>query len=62
MDSEEKKRLKELSDLEERYGHIAEDFEEEDEEEGTREQMPMQGASLRDIDRIREKRRERSKK
>lgn len=61
MDPEEKKRLKELSDLEKRYGHIAEDLE-EDEEENPREQMPMQGASLRDIDRIREKRRERRKK
>jgi len=61
LDPEEKKRLKELSDLEKRYGHIAEDLE-EDEEENPREQMPMQGASLRDIDRIREKRRERRKK
>ena len=60
MDPEEKKRLKELSDLEERYRHIAEDLEED--EENPKESMSMQGASLRDIDRIREKRRERSKK
>lgn len=56
MDAEEKKRLKELSELEEKYGDLAENYEEEEEEnEGP---MPMQGATLRDIDRIREKRRE----
>ncbi len=60
MDPEEKKRLQELSDLEQKYGDMAEGLEET--EEDPKEQMPMQGASLRDIDRIREKRRERSKK
>lgn len=60
MDPEEKKRLAELSDLEKKYGHIAEDFEEED--RNSKEPMPMDGASLRDIDRIREKRREQRKK
>ena len=59
MDAEEKKRLKELSDLENKYGDIVEDLEED--EEDSKEQMPMQGASLRDIDRIREKRREQRK-
>ena len=60
MDPEEKKRLKELSDLEKKYGHIVEDLEEN--EEDSKEPMSMQGASLRDIDRIREKRREQRKK
>ena len=60
MDAEEKKRLKQLSDLEHKYGDIAEDLEEDGED--LKEPMPMQGASLRDVDRIREKRRERRKK
>ena len=59
MDPEEKKRISELSDLEKKYGDIAEDLEEK---EDPNEPMPMQSASLRDVDRIREKRREQRKK
>lgn len=58
MDAEEKKRLKELSQLEEKYGDLAEKYDASDQEDA---EMPMQGASLRDVDRIKEKRRERKK-
>lgn len=61
MDAEEKKRLKEIADLEKRFGHLSEEYSDEN-EPNDRETMPMQGASLRDIDRIREKRREQRKK
>ena len=61
MDAEEKKRLKEIAELEAKYGDLAKSYVDE-EELGNKESMPMQGASLRDIDRIKEKRRERNKK
>lgn len=54
MDQEEKKRLRELRELEEKYGDWSEELVEEDEEKRS---MPVEGASLRDIGRIKEKRR-----
>ena len=60
MDTEEKKRLKELSDLEGKYGDFADEFGKDDDDQ--KEQMSMEGASLRDIDRIKEKRKEQNKK
>lgn len=60
MDAEEKKRLKELSQLEEKYGDLAEKYDTSDQEDMDM-PMPMQGASLRDVDRIKEKRRGKKK-
>lgn len=60
MDPEEKKRLQEIAELEAKYDHLAKDYSDKD-QPNDREIMPMQGASLRDIDRIREKRRENKK-
>jgi hypothetical protein len=54
MDQEEKQRLRELKKLEEKYGELSDELSEGEEEE---KDMPMQGASLRDVARIREKRR-----
>lgn len=59
MDLEDKKRLRETAKLEAKFGHLAEEYSEDD--EMTKNPMPMQGASLREIDRIREKRREKRK-
>ena len=60
MDAEEKKRLKEIEDLEARYGDLAEEY--SGKKANDDEPMPMQSASLRDIDRIKEKRRESKKR
>ena len=60
VDADEKKRLKEAAQLEAKYGHLAEEYS-DGVEPSDKESMPMQGASLRDIDRIREKRRESKK-
>lgn len=53
MDQEERQRLQELKKLEEKYGELSDELSEEEEEE---KDMPMQGASLRDVGRIQEKR------
>lgn len=59
MDSEERKRLRQLKELEEKYGDLDEELSEEEKEE---KKMLMQGASLRDIARIQDKRRQQKNK
>lgn len=53
MDQEELRKLREKSKLEERYGHLVEEYEENPEEE---EPMKVHGESLRDVHRQQAKR------
>lgn len=57
MDPEEKERLKKQAELEEKYGHLADELEEEVEEP----RMKVSGAKIREIPKIQEKRREKEK-